>query len=138
MRSLAWEVMLADVPPLDRVRYQTALNHALTVAAEKEAMRERFERTRDDTRVETRIWKLTQFNEYLDRLHQSYCATSELLGLSIAPADLWPRLDVDAMNQGDEVTALVLLVSMKHERLQRMPLATVLDNLLLNGGGTVH
>ncbi|MDP2835183.1 MAG: hypothetical protein Q8Q28_18145 [Pseudomonadota bacterium] len=110
----------------------------MALGTEKEELRARFEKLRGDTRVETQIWKLTQFDTYLDRLRESYFETSDLLGLSIKPADGWPMLDFERLPAGEEVQSLVVLVSLKHERLQAMPLVALLDELLLNGSGRVH
>ncbi|MDD5389012.1 MAG: hypothetical protein PHD37_06685 [Gallionellaceae bacterium] len=128
----------AELPAQDQKRYQRAVEQAIALGTEKEEMRARFEKLRGDTRVETQIWKLTQFDAYLDRLRESYCETSDLLGLSVEPADGWPLLDFDKLPKGEEVHSLVLLVTLKHERLQAMPLVTLLDGLRLNGSGRVH
>lgn len=117
----------------DQARYQRAIEKAMALDTEKEEMRAHFEKLRGDTRVETQIWKLTQFDTYLDRLRESYFETSDLLGLSVEPADGWPLLDFDKLPKGEEVHGLVLLVSLKHERLQAMPLVALLDELRLNG-----
>lgn len=137
-QTLTADADFAALPAIDRERYQRAIEKARALGAEKEDLRARFEKLRGDTRVETQIWKLTQFNTYLDRLRESYCVTSDLLGLSIAPADSWPLLDFEQLPAGEEVHGLVLLVTLKHERIQSMPLVAVLDGLLLNGGGRVH
>lgn len=134
-------VLPAGLPGIaahDQERYQRVIEKAMALGAEKEEMRAHFEKLRGDTRVETQIWKLTQFDTYLDRLRESYFETSVLLGLSVEPADGWPLLDFDKLPKGEEVHSLVLLVTLKHERLQAMPLVTLLDELRLNGSGRVH
>jgi len=136
--SRALIAVLPGVAVQDQERYQRAIEKAMALGAEKEELRAHFEKLRGDTRVETQIWKLTQFDTYLDRLRESYFETSVLLGLSVEPADGWPLLDFERLPAGEEVHSLVLLVSLKHERLQAMPLVTLLDELRLNGSGRVH
>lgn len=133
--------LIAGLPGVavhDQERYQRAIEKAMALGAEKEELRARFEKLRGDTRVETQIWKLTQFDTYLDRLRESYFETSGLLNLSIEPADSWPWLDFERLPAGEEVRSLVVLVSLKHERLQAMPLVALLDELRLNGSQQVH
>ncbi len=119
----------AESPAHGLERYRLAVEKAQALAVEKEELQAKFEKLRGDTRVEAQIWKLTKFDAYLDRLRESYCVTSSLLGLSIEPAGHWPLLDFDRLPKGEEVRSMVVLVTLKHERIQSMPLVALLDEL---------
>ncbi len=119
----------ADFTVEDRERYQRAIERARALGAEKQALQAHFEKHRSDSRVESQIWRLTQFDRYLDRLRDSYCAASDLFSLSIEPADEWPLLDFDRLPRGEEVQSMVVLVSIKHERIKAMSIVALLNEL---------
>lgn len=120
---------LPQLPMQDRDCYLRAIEQARTLSAEKVALQAHFERVKSDTSLETQIDRLMRFDAYLDRLRESYCAASLLLGLSIEPADEWPMLDFDRLDRGEEVRSLVLLVSLKHDRVKAMPIVAALNEL---------
>jgi hypothetical protein len=118
-----------ELPMQDRDCYLRAIEQARALGAEKAALQAHFERVKSDTRLETQIGRLTRFDAYLDRLRESYCAASSLLGLSIEPAGDWPALDLTRVDAGEEVQSLVLLVSLKHDRIKAMPIVAALNEL---------
>jgi len=109
--------------------YLRAIEQARALSAEKAALQAHFEKLKCDTSRETQVVRLTRFDAYLDHLRESYCAASVLLGLSTEPADEWPSLDFDRLARGEEVPSLVLLVSLKHDRIKAMPIVAVLNEL---------
>ncbi len=122
---------LPELPLQDRERdcYLRAIAQARALSAEKIALQAHFESIRSDSSPETQIGRLKRFDTYLDRLRESYCAASSLLGLSIDPAGDWPALDLSQVDAGEEVRSLVLLVSLKHDRIKAMPIVAALNEL---------